>query len=132
MIDSVNGTLSLLVLKRTRLLDSLNKFIKRDTCKIVEFAKLLELVAACPTVKYGWLYTKIMESNKLLALQTYENDYTKRISKSDMIWWIANIPKSSNTFRQELYIMVISTDASDTGWGANKGSSMIFGPWNRF
>ncbi|CAH1997732.1 unnamed protein product [Acanthoscelides obtectus] len=37
-------------------------FRKRDTCSIRELAQFIgTLTAACPAVKYGWLYTKRLE-----------------------------------------------------------------------
>lgn len=51
----------------------LTKFITRvlslPTCSIREFAKFIgTLISVCPAIKYGFLYTKLFEREKFLAL----------------------------------------------------------------
>ena len=60
IINSCNLTLKLTEERKEKLLTDLRCFQKKEKCKIVEFAQILrKLVAACPGVKYGWMYTKI-------------------------------------------------------------------------
>ena len=110
--------------------------VKGKSCKIINFARLLgKLVAACPAVQYGWLYTKILEREKLLALERSDENYNAKmeisdVAKADFLWWIQYLPDSSCCFRQHDFIKEISTDASNMGWGATDGEHDIFGVWD--
>lgn len=45
-------------------------------CKILEFTQLLGmLIAACPAVEYGCLYTKVMDNYKTTALKNSDRNY---------------------------------------------------------
>lgn len=59
--------------KRSKsLLSWINKFLQLRQCTIREFATLLgKLVPVCMAVSYGFLYTKILEREKCLALKKY-------------------------------------------------------------
>lgn len=136
LIDSSKGLLLLTEQKRRNLTALLTQFLRQDSCKIMEFARVLgKLVAACPAVEYGWLYTKIMESEKLKALDDAQGNYKKvmhlsRAVKKDIEWWIRNIPVAHKSFRLADFRTVIYTDASDSGWGATDGVRSTHGTWS--
>lgn len=136
IIDSINSTLTLTDIKKYKLLKILEQFYKKDECRILDFARLLgRLVAACIAVQYGWLYTKVMEREKLLALKMASGSYLGRMKishriKSDIKWWHDNIVDSEKSFKTKEFDIVIFTDASDTGWGATDGSKKVFGFWD--
>lgn len=45
-------------------------FKNKRTCKIRDFAHFVgHLIAACPATNYGWLYTRLFEREKYIALQ---------------------------------------------------------------
>lgn len=94
---------------------------KKTRIKIRELAQLTGvLVAACPAVTYGWLYTKRLERVKFLALKKYNADYEKYITipliaKADIVWWINNITKSKKFLKVDNYSLEIFSDASLTG-----------------
>ena len=93
------------------------------------------MVAACPAVKYGWLYTKNLDREKVKALEKSMGNYKSKMIiskeiKNDICWWIQNIPDSNKSFDIESYSKVIYTDASDSGWGATDNTKEIFGFWN--
>lgn len=91
--------------------------------KIRDFAKFVgTLISACPAVAYGWLYTKLFEREKFLALQNSNGNYDAimKISsylKQDFQWWIDNIATSVNVIRPLQFNLEIFSDASLTGWG---------------
>ena len=136
MINIKNSTLRLTEEKIIILINSLKSFLLLKSCKIVRFAQLLgRLVAACQAVEYGWLYTKIMEKEKLLALEQSADNYNGMINISEAIqldikWWIKNLPNGSRSFKPRVYKKTVYSDASDTGWGATDGSHEIFGFWS--
>lgn len=64
--------------KVAKLLALVTKFMNIQSCKIREFAKFTgSLISACPAVRYGFLYTKLFERYKFLALSSSGNYDTK-------------------------------------------------------
>ena len=77
-------------------------------------------------IEYGWLYTKLMEREKLHYLESSSINYNAKMQisekvKSEMEWWITNIPIGYKKFKVNVHEKEIYTDASDTGWGATDG-----------
>lgn len=70
--DSSNMTISLPHEKRDNIANLFKKFQSLPVCSIRDFANLIgTLTAACPAVRYGWLYTKELERQKYLTLKKY-------------------------------------------------------------
>lgn len=132
--DTKNLTLSLPSEKRSKIAQMVQTFLKLPSCSIREYAQLIGiLISACPAVKYGWLYTKILERQKYLALLKHNNYETKinlpNIILEDLYWWSENIDTTRNYLRQPHFELEIYSDASRTGWGAVCANSNIFGKW---
>ncbi|XP_067216270.1 uncharacterized protein [Linepithema humile] len=114
----------------------LTKFMSKKTCLISDLAQLIgKLVAACPAIEYGLLYTRLLEREKLLALIINDYDYDKTIIisqhlLSELDWWRASLKNSINSIKSGNFQMIIYTDASTTGWGAVNGNERIHGFWN--
>ena len=136
LLDSEQIILKLTEKKKEALISLLKSFLKIESCKIVKFAQLLgKLVATCPAIEYGWLYTKLMESEKLHYLRSSSMNYNAKMEisakvKSEMEWWITNIPIVYKKFKVNFYEKEIYTDASDSGWGATDGYNSTYGFWN--
>lgn len=74
-------------------------------------------------ISYGFVYTKILEKEKFLALERSGGDYdcTMEINKGaklDLLWWQKNILTKSNRIKQYNFSAEIFSDASLSGWGA--------------
>ena len=114
----------------------INTFLKKKSCRILDLARVLgKLVAACPAIEYGWLYTKVIEAEKVKALEISRGNYSGKLNISDKIridlnWWVINIPVGSRVFKNLPFVKEMYTDASDSGWGATDGASNTFGFWN--
>lgn len=66
IIDTKRFVIELTVEKKQRLGALVKSFAQREACSITEFSQLIgSLVAACLAVDYGWLYTKLLEREKL-------------------------------------------------------------------
>lgn len=135
IFDTRNLTLSLPNEKRKSITQIVQKYSHLPTCTIREFAKLIGiLTAACPAVKYGWLYTKLLERQKYLALLKNDNFDSKinlpNIILEDLIWWLNNIATTSNPMRNLRYKFEIYTDASKSGWGAVCDVRRAHGAWS--
>ncbi|KAI8426072.1 hypothetical protein MSG28_005035 [Choristoneura fumiferana] len=67
---------------------------------------ITQVHSACPAAQYGWLYTKILERQKFLALQKYNDNFEAKISlpdtiRADLNWWIKNIATTFSPMRTD-------------------------------
>lgn len=135
IFNSENMTVSLPQNKRQKIIENINKMLSQSRCTIREFAKLIGvLTAACPAVRYGWLYTKILEREKINFLKT-KHSYNKYMLlsakvKTELRWWCNNVKHSFNPIMKGTYDIVIFSDASKIGWGASCNGVNIHGFWN--
>lgn len=134
LFNTESLTLSLPLEKRDNIAQLVKKFSQLPRCTIREFSQLIGvLVAACPAVRYGWLYTKILERQKYLFLLKYD-DYEAKIHLpeiilDDLLWWSRNIYKTCCPMRTLGYKKEIYTDASLIGWGAFCQGKRANGSW---
>lgn len=134
--DSKTLTMSLPEEKRNHIATLIDRFLRLPRCPIREFAQLIGvLTAACPAAKYGWIYTKILEQQKFLALKINNNFDAKinlpSIILDDLNWWSKNISTTFNSIRAQAFTLEIFTDASRTGWGACCNNERINGAWKK-
>lgn len=121
--------------KKEKILLRAQKFDNKSF-KIRELAEFVgTLVAACPAVKYGLLYTKNLERRKYLALAENKENYDKRMTLdssalSDIHWWIKNTPSASNSIGIKHFDIEIFSDASLSGWGVVCNGENVHGWWN--
>lgn len=78
--------------KRVSIIERLGTFLKKNSCKIIDFSSIVGiLVASCPADDYGQLYLKNSEREKTLALERsgkhYESymRFTEEV-KRDISW----------------------------------------------
>lgn len=133
--NSVDMTLSLPEEKRKGIMQLVKKFITLPRCSIRELSQFIGvLTAACPAIRYGWVYTKTLERQKYLALHRY-GDFEAKIKLSSVIlpdlqWWEQNIMSTNNVLRQDKnFDLEIFTDASKSGWGAFCDGERASGGW---
>lgn len=83
VFDSSNMTLGLPLEKRRKLANLLTHFSELRECKIRDFARLVgSLISVCPAMQYSWLYTKLFENEKYVALLASNNNYNARMKLS--------------------------------------------------
>lgn len=136
LFDSKNFCLKLTREKRSQIYNLAMKFQDIHRCKIRKLAEFIGvLVAACPAIRYGTLYTKSLEREKFLALEesngNYDSDMT--ISKKiipDLKWWESNVMSCVNPIREDHFEMEIFSDASLTGWGVACDGERTHGFWD--
>lgn len=135
VLDSQKMRLEIPEDKRSRVSSLLSQFTSRKSCSIRSFASLVgTLVSVCPALEYGWLYTKLMEYEKYVALLVSGYDFdAKMIVPSsigkDLLWWKNNIMFGSKTLRHLTYEHEIFSDASLKGWGAFHNGDCASGSW---
>lgn len=107
--------------KREKIIKNIKYFKNKTEFTIRKFAQFVGLlVSACPGVKYGWLYTKLFEREKLIYLQKNNMNYSAKMSislHSDFSWWLKNISTAKNDIKQDCFTLEIFTDSSLSGWG---------------
>lgn len=136
IIDTKRFIIELPEEKRKMLGSLIESFLKRNRCSILEFAQLLgKLISSCPGIEYAWLYTKLLEREKLFFLIINDFNYEgfmpiSKVIKSDLLWWKRNVKSSVCKIKDGSFDIVIFTDASTTGWGASNGEKQVFGHWN--
>lgn len=124
IIDSIKYHIELTEKKRQNLCKMIINFISKKRCSIKDLAQLIgSLVAACPAIEYGLLYTELLEKEKLFSLIINDYDYNKSIIIpkhliTELDWWKNSLKNSVNPIKSGNFKVVIYTDASLTGWGA--------------
>lgn len=137
VIDSEELSVKLSNEKRSSLVKAVESFKLKNVTTIREFSQLIgRLIAACPGIDYGWLYTKLMEHEKTKALfqngmNFEEKMMVPRSIMADLDWWLAKIQTGKCQIRETGFQKIIFTDASNSGWGATDSTDSIHGVWDR-
>lgn len=129
-------TIELPLLKRKQISTLLRSFASRDKCSIREFAEFIDtLVATCPAVKYGFLYTKSFEREKFKALIVYDQNFDRimvlaKHLMEDFIWWKNRILTSVCRIKKFSFKLEIFSDATPKAWGAYCKGKSARGFWS--
>lgn len=121
--------------KIQRTIDLLNKFSKTSRCMIREFAAFVgTLVSRCSALKYGMIYVRRFEKERLRALEINYNNFDAITTLSaeleeDFAWWRRNILFASAPMTEPVYNLEIFSDASLTGWGVVCENQRSHGYW---
>ncbi|CAB0017744.1 unnamed protein product [Nesidiocoris tenuis] len=129
-------TLSLPDEKREKISKLLDLFSNSSSSPIRRVAQLLgTLSSACPAIKYGRLYTKLLERAKDAALKENEGNYNRKMTipdscQVDLKWWQEQIKTAVNELKNDSFDLCMSSDASRTGWGCICRNERAFGWWS--
>lgn len=133
--NSLDMSIALPIEKKSKLKSLLQSFCNKKYCRIQEFARLLGvLVSACPAVPYGYLYSKLLEREKFLALRENKDNYGAIMKISPILipefhWWIDNL-ENKKPIKLIDFAMEIFSDASTTGWGVHCNNTSSRGFWS--
>lgn len=136
--NSQSMAISLPSEKTSRLLELIERFLTTKRCKIRDFARFIgTLISVSPAIKYGYVYTKLFERHKFLALRSAGGNYNAIMSISDILipdftWWKEKIPTAHNSIKISNFSMEIYSDASGTGWGIYSNGVRSHGFWSEF
>lgn len=137
MINSGNMLLSLPEEKKVSLSEKCAAVIKSKQITIRKLAELIgSLIAAVPATRYGLLYTRQLEIEKIAALANNNNNYSGKIcisniAKNDLTWWIQVLPNSFRSIQNIVkHDREMFTDASLLGWGAFCEGVETKGTWS--
>ena len=136
VIDSKNMTITVTSDKKQKIKDLCVETLRHNSLSIRDVAKLIgNLIATFEAVLLGPLYYRSLEIDKINALKQYSGDFDAKISlstqsRTDILWWISNIDLAFKSLIPLPIDIVIYTDATKVGWGANLGIHRIDGHWD--
>jgi len=135
VLDSVQMKIYLTNEKVDKLKSICTKLIKAKETTIREVSRALGyMVSSFPGVMYGPLYFRQLEREKTLALRYSKGDYDACMVVSDkagteLLWWNTHLEASYNVISHGEPTVVMSTDASSTGWGCALNDTSTGGHW---
>ena len=103
-------------------------YLTNEKTTIREVSRALGyMVSSLPGIMYDPLYFRPLEREKTVALRYSKGDYDAFMVVSDkacneLVWWNTHLEASYNVISHVELTVVMSTDASSTGWG---GTLMI-------
>jgi len=135
VFDSIKMSMSLPKRKVISISKLLKSLLRSKTITIQFLSEVLgTLVAATPAVSYSLVYTKQLEMEKSEALIRTKGLYTGTLvlsteSRGDIRWWLDKLPNSSNSIKRDCYEFLLTTDASNSGWGCEFNNAVTRGFW---
>ena len=135
LFDSISMTVKLSAARVEKIKDNCRALLSSTSCSIREFSSLIGLfVSACPVCPTGKLHYRIAEREKIRALKSSRGgfDAVMRIpnnARDQIRWWLDNVDNLHRKIGGEPVPIIISTDASMTGWGASSGDYHAHGTW---
>ena len=138
VINSVTMTVRLTSEKALAQKLDCQNFLKKSPGNIVirELAQIIgKLVSSFPGVLYGPLYYRHLERDKTEALAITHGNFDANMTLSEqsaleLKWWSANVVDAFKPISHGEPSLVITTDASLSGWGAECQSITTGGMWS--
>ena len=133
IINSEEMTVELTKKKKENIKTIVDNMINEKNCTFEQLMSIIgKIVAACPSVKFGWRFYKELERFKCSNNHCNKKDklnLTTQVLK-DLIWWSDNILAAKNIIRNFTFQKEIFSDASLTGWGATCNGKSARGLWS--
>ena len=135
ILNSVEMTIRLTQEKATRLQTACNILLTNPSPTIRDLARVLgKIVSSIPAVRYGPLYYRSLERNKLTALHANQWNFDKEVTLSpqaveELEWWANKVIDSYNVLTRESPNHTLTTDVSMEDWGAVFGTRSTGGLW---
>lgn len=138
VIDSQHMTVTPTLERKQKILERCSRLMEEGFSTIRELAQLIgQVVASFQGVKFGPLWYRNMEYDKVNALKQNKGNYDAVVffseeAKVEMKWWCDNIMACYNDVDADRGDpdLVIYTDASLTGWGCSSEIGRTGGHWD--
>ena len=93
------------------------------------------LVSTFSALEYGPLHYREIEKEKILALKTSKGEFDCKMlvtesMKIDLLWWISNLASQKRCIVHRNPQIVITSDASLSGWGEVNENEKFGGRWS--
>jgi len=135
LIDSVSMTVTLPKEKVANIVQACSELQNMTFAKIRQVARVLGLmVSTFSAVEFAPLHYRVIERQKILALQNMKGDFDLWMNvsqgiKNELQWWIDNLAHQKRRIIHANPSLVITCDASNDGWGAVCEQNEIGGRW---
>ena len=119
--------------KVTKVIEMCSKLLKNTSPTIREVSQVLGyIISTFPGVMLGPLYFRHLEGVKSQALKVNKGNFDSLMTLNDeareeLTWWVNSAPDSYNVVSHGLPAIVLTTDASSTGWGCTLGETRTGG-----
>ena len=135
-LNSETMTISLPLVKRQRIFNMCTTLSNGSLFPIREVARFIGLlVSSFPAVRYGPLFYRFLEKNKILALKNAKGNFDSTMqldadALDEVKWWADNVLNSFCPIKVDPPALIISTDASLSGWGCSFNGLSTGGRWS--
>ena len=137
-INSVSMIVRLTEEKAQALKLDCEKFVQKSykMLPIREVAQIVgKLISSFPGVLYGPLYYRSLEKDKTAALAKHKGNFDAKMRVStqgiaELTWWSTHVLDACKPISHSEPCMVLTTDASKKGWGAECHNISTGGLWS--
>ena len=136
LLNSNSMTIRLPPRKAITVEQACENLLNQSNPTIREVARVIGLlVSSLPGVQFGELHYRHLERNKISALKINKGDYDALMSlsakaRSELHWWVINVNTAFKNIMQTNPDLTLTTDASNTGWGATCKEQQTGGLWS--
>ena len=136
IFNSPNMTVKLTPERALKLKTACLENLEATTPLIRDMAQLLGLMTSSfPGIMCGALHYRVLEMEKTCALKQTKRNFDRSMTlsseaKSDIQWWIDSISVAYNPVNHGDPHIIMTTDASLSGWGACLDGMTTGGRWN--
>lgn len=136
VINSDNMTVRLTQEKVKKITENCQSVLEQSSIKIRALAQLIgQFVASFPGVLWGPLFYRELERLKTQALKYNRGNYEASVvlskdAKAEILWWKSSLPDSFAPIQRADPQVILTTDASNAGWGAVCESVKTGGRWS--
>ena len=137
VLNSLTMTISLMPLRAQKLVNACSMLLKMDKPTIRTVAQVIGLtVASFPAIPHAQLFYRALERDKTTALQQQKGDFEAIMTyssetKSDLKWWVQNIPTISKSVLLCSPDVTIQSDALLLGWEGHCNDRHAGGQWTK-
>ena len=135
-LNSETMTISLPLVKQQRIFNMCMTLSNGSLFPIREVARFISLlVSSFPAMRYGPLFYRFLEKNKILALKNAKGNFDSTMqldadALDEVKWWADNVLNSFCPIKVDPPALIISTDASLSGWGCSFNGLSAGGRWS--
>jgi len=130
-------TIRLPPVKAATVQQACENLFNQDNPTIGKVARVIGLiVSSFPGVQFGELHYRYLEHNEIEAPQAHKGDYDAFMTlsqegRADLHWLVQNVTSSFRNIMPTDPDFILTTDASNTGWGAVRGPKKLvdYGTW---
>jgi hypothetical protein len=137
ILDSILMRIYMTPEKVNKVIEMCSKLLKNTSPTIRDVSQVIGyIISTFPGVMLGPLYFRHLEGGKSQALRDNRGNFDATMTldkeaKEELTWWVNSAPDSYNVVSHGEPDIVITTDASSTGWGCTLGKTRAGGYWTK-